>query len=80
MISHECTCITIGFNFYKKKDILNYCDIFPGNKQTDPMARSAEAHFRQTDMKSEADTIIYGHNKLRRPKAGQPLAVCNIIY
>ena len=44
------------------------------------MARSAEAHFRQTDMKSEADTIIYGHNKLRRPKAGQPLAVCTIIH
>lgn len=43
------------------------------------MARSANAHFRQTDMKNEADAIIYGQHKLRRPKAGQPLAVCVII-
>lgn len=46
-----------------------------GNKQTDPMARSADAHFRNKDMKAEADEVIYGKNKMRRAKAGQPLEV-----
>lgn len=45
----------------------------PGNKQTDPTARSADAHYRNVGMKAEADDVIYGRLKTRRAKAGQPL-------
>ncbi|XP_067934243.1 protein Flattop homolog [Watersipora subatra] len=45
----------------------------PGNKQTDPTARSAQAHMRCTGEKAEADEVIYGKTKMRRAKAGQPL-------
>ena len=46
-----------------------------GNKQLDPTARSADAHFRQMSAKMEADEVISGKSKHRRPKAGQPIGV-----